>query len=162
MKKIISLFLVFCLAFGTIPLVLAEEKPNDFGPVSSSDTYAEGLYNTEIQPLATGLIQKGDLSIYLEANRTIRIVTKTTCTDFMDKVGFKDITLQRSDGSSWTNVSVWSTYRENDQTYLYDHRVTVEGGYYYRVTLKHYAEKGWWIFADTQEMYNETSALWVG
>lgn len=164
-KKLLSFVMVLCTVFLTVPMANAESIPNNIstqlGPVSQYSNYADGQNNFEVMALSN-LILRGDVSIYLEANRTIRLVSNTTCTDIMDKVGFKDITLQRWNGSSWINVSVWSAYRETSQIYTYDYRTTVTGGYYYRITLNHYAENGWWIFADKQEVYNETSSLWVG
>lgn len=165
MKKILCLCIVVLILIGIAPAALAAEQPNTAENISASEYYAEGLYNTDdtaIQPLSSTLILKCDLAIYLGDGKTLQIVAKTTCTDIVDKVGFKNITLQRKSGSSWVNVSTWSAYKEDAQAYLYDYRTTVTGGYYYRVVLTHYAEKGWWVFADTQEIYNETSALWVG
>ena len=107
------------------------------------------------------LISQALVYIYLESNQTLRIVANTACTETVDTVGFKDITIQRWVNGTWSNVSTWSIYHNNTANYLYDYETAVAGGYNYRVTLTHYAKKGWWIFADTQEIYNETSYIWI-
>ena len=166
MKKIgiivtLCILLLCSLQISATENFSTQQAAPEYGIRSSQDDVAVGQNNyTELED-STNLISQATLSIYLESNRILRIVAYTLCTDVFDTVGFKDITIQRWINGAWSNVSVWSAYQNNTSSYLYDYSTTVTGGYYYRVTLTHYAKEGWWIFADTQEIYNETSYLWI-
>ncbi len=45
--------------------------------------------------------------------------------------------------------------------FLDKYAVTVQGGYYYRVTLTHYAKEQTWFFPDEQSVTNTSSYVWV-
>ena len=52
--------------------------------------------------------------------------------------------------------------KEDAVTYSLDkYAVTVQGGYYYRVTLTHYAKEQTWFFPDEQSVSNTSSYVWV-
>ena len=166
MKKIgiiitLCILLLYSLQMSATENSSTQQAAPVYGIGSAQEDVALGQNNYTGLEEATNLISQATLSIYLESNRILRIVAYTLCTDVYDTVGFKDITIQRWINGTWSNVSVWSAYQNNTSSYLYDYSTAVTGGYYYRVALTHYAKEGWWIFADTQEIYNETSYLWI-
>ena len=90
------------------------------------------------------------------------IEARTRCTEQADVVGFMDVFLQRWNGSKWINVvTPWDDLKSNMRNHNLSYSRIVDGGYYYKVSLYHYAQQGTGIFASKQEIFNETSYLWV-
>ncbi len=70
--------------------------------------------------------------------------------------------LQRWDGDKWVNVlKPWDDLEENIQKHDLFYKTKVEGGYYYKVSLYHYAQQGTGVFANKQKTFNETKYMWV-
>lgn len=117
----------------------------------------------EVMPLAAGLISSYSM-ICAAGTKTIYITATTTGNDVMSKIGFIDITIQRSsDLTNWTTEKTLSDkIKENATTYSLDkYAVSVQGGYYYRVTLTHYAKEQTWFFPDEQSVTSTSAYLWV-
>ena len=95
----------------------------------------------ENQKSASGLISKCMLSCS-GSGGTLDIYAKTQSTMVMDNIGFNDIVLQKSsDGTEWTDaLSLGSVVHSDLRYYTYSAQITVDGGYFYRVTCIHYAE----------------------
>lgn len=52
--------------------------------------------------------------------------------------------------------------KEDATTYsLANYAVAVQGGYYYRVQLTHYAKEDTWWFPDEQSVTNTSSYVWI-
>jgi hypothetical protein len=113
---------------------------------------------------STGMINGFSLSI-TSGTRKIYITAATYATDTMAKVGFTNISIQRSSNgySGWTeeiplndDLALNSTYnsKNNEQ-----HSVT--GGYYYRVVLDHYAKEKGIFFPKQESITNYSNAVWV-
>lgn len=70
------------------------------------------------------------------------IYAKTQSTMIMDNIGFNDMILQKSsDGYNWSDELSLGTVVQSDlRYYTYSAQIKVDGGYFYRVTCKHYAE----------------------
>lgn len=82
----------------------------------------------------------------------------------MSEIGFIDIKIQRSsDLTNWTTEkTVSDKLAEDTISYsLTKYAVSVQGGYYYRVTLTHYAKEQTWFFPDEQSVTNTSSYVWV-
>jgi len=117
----------------------------------------------EISPYAAGLISGYSLGCSA-GTKTIKITARTVGYEEMSKIGFTNIKIQRS-----TNLVNWTTEKtisdkiaENATTHTLDkYAVSVEGGYYYRITLTHYAKEQTWFFPDEQSVTNTSSYVWI-
>ena len=80
---------------------------------------------------------------------------------FTINIGFKDIVVEYS-----TNQSNWDTYTtigdilnsSASSCYLNNYSIPVTNGYYYRVTLKHYAKESGW-FGSSQSEPNTSNVV---
>ena len=117
----------------------------------------------EVQPFAAGLITVASLNCS-SGTKTVYITAKTTGSEEMSEIGFIDIKIERSsDRTNWTTEkTVSDKIKEDAVTYsLANYAVTVQGGYYYRVTLTHYAKEQTWFFPDDQSVTNTSSYVWI-
>lgn len=145
MKKLLSVFLCAVVLVFSFSLNVIAADDNivspviDFNLTSASDiiTTAEGA-----QIRATGLITSTALSIS-KSGTTLTIVGKTLCIGEVVKSGFKNLTVERRKTSS----DSWKDYYDYGNKYIdgfaanLSTSLTVESGYQYRVTTKHYAKK---------------------
>ena len=121
----------------------------------------------QVQPssivYSVGLINRCSVSISA-TGKNIYLSGYTYCTDTMKKVGITDITIQRS-----SNNSSWSDYLPADD--LIDENTTsydesnvkigsVVGGYYYRITCKHYAKEPG-FFGKSESISNTSNSIYV-
>ena len=131
---------------------------------AEKETTAVNAVSTgEVEPLAAGLISTHLLSC-TSGTKTVYITAKTTANEQMSEIGFIDIKIQRSsDRTNWTTEKTLSDkIKEDASTYsLTDYAVTVQGGYYYRVQLTHYAKEDTWWFPDEQTVTSTSSYVWV-
>ena len=129
---------------------------------AEKETVAVNAVSTgEVEPLAAGLISTFLLSCTSGTN-TVYITAATYANERMSEIGFTDIKIQRSsDRTNWTTEkTVSDKIKEDSMSYaLNDYAVTVQGGYYYRVQLTHYAKEDTWWFPDEQT--NTSSYVWV-
>lgn len=117
----------------------------------------------EVEPLAAGLISGFSLGC-TKGTKTVYITAATYANEQMAKLGFTDIKVQRSsDRTNWTTEkTVSDKIAEDTMSYsLADYAVTVQGGYYYRVQLTHYAKEDTWWFPDEQSVTNTSSYVWI-
>lgn len=117
----------------------------------------------EVEPLAAGLISSYSLSCS-KGTKTVYITATTAGNEEMSEIGFIDIKIQRSsDLTNWTTEkTVSDKLAEDTISYsLTKYAVSVQGGYYYRVTLTHYAKEQTWFFPDEQSVTNTSSYVWV-
>lgn len=152
MKNFLSLLCMICIISSTgIINVHATEQT---------------VYETEIETEATvtaeGLISHYNLSISKSGNM-LYINATTVSPSSMKTIGFKDIVVEYS-----TNNNNWYTYNDNispqttSNAYSYslvNFPVPVENGYYYRVTLSHYAKETGWIFGNSQSVPNTSNVV---
>lgn len=140
----------------------SEDNLKPSGVISKNNYHAEGMNDGEITGLRKSIIDLIDLDLYLASGRNLVVEGRTRCTEKVNIVGFKNISLQRWNGSNWENViTPWNELANDKLSHNLYHSRKVDGGYYYKVSLYHYAQKGTGIFADKQEIFNETSYLWV-
>ncbi len=137
-------------------------------PVQASGAEIEGPVTAtasteEVQPFAAGLITGYSLGC-TKGTKTVYITATTTGSEEMSKIGFTDIKIQRSsDRTNWTTEkTVSDKIKEDATTYSLDkYAITVQGGYYYRVQLTHYAKEDTWWFPDEQSVTNTSSYVWI-
>lgn len=126
-------------------------------------TAVNAVSTGEVEPLAAGLISGCSLSC-TQGTKTVYITAATYANERMSEIGFIDIKIQRSsDRTNWTTEkTVSDKIKEDSMSYaLNDYAVTVQGGYYYRVQLTHYAKEDTWWFPDEQTVTNTSSYVWV-
>ncbi len=145
MKKLISSLLAL-ITIGYLPIntIYANEESD--------------INNEIIETI--GLIE--DASVYCSTGtKKIHLKLDTIASGTMQTVGFKNIIIERSsNGSSWEEESRINqvTITNANRYYIYDYVVWVNGGYYYRATLDHYAEN----YSGTEEYFGNTSNyVWV-
>lgn len=151
MKKFLSFFCMICMI-------------NSIGTINAQAT-EQTAYETEIETEAAitteGLISDYSLSISKNGNM-LYITANTSAFSIMKKIGFTNIVVEYS-----TNNNNWYTYDDdfssqttsNAYSYsLVNFSVPVENGYYYRVTLNHYAKETGW-FGKSQSVPNVSNVV---
>lgn len=122
---------------------------------------AEGVYNSNANTRATGLISQKTLTLSKTGTQLI-ISAKTKGSDDVDKCGFTYIKLQRLVNGSWTDYSSYCYYDQYNETNskTFSKYITPPSGYTYRVVCEHYAaKKTLLIFTSEETSYNETTSL---
>lgn len=131
-------------------------------PVKAISTaYAQNSAENN-QARTAGLIRTASLAIS-SSGKTIYINGTTASNLSMKSIGYKDISIEHSlDGVDWEEEKPLGDLLKSDSSsyYLNNYSVSVKGGYYYRVSLNHYAkEKG--LFGSSQSVSNTSNSVWV-
>ncbi|MDE7137017.1 MAG: hypothetical protein K2O29_00955 [Ruminococcus sp.] len=157
MKKNISFLLVFALCLSASQKI--QVSALDIETVSITASTDE----TNISPLAEGLIES--YFVYCSGgSKTLYLTARTKGTEIMGKIGFKNITVQRSsDNKTWTTETTISDSITDDALshYIENYAISVTGGYYYRVKLTHYAKEQTWFFPNSQNVENISYSIWI-
>ena len=139
-KKIISVLLALVCLFSSVAFA----------------TYAANNSVDEMQ--ASGLIFRFNLAISKENSTTLYIEGSTVCDPVVVKCGFKNLKVQRraNSSSSWSDFYDYgNVYSDSDYAIL-GRYLTVDSGYQYRVTCKHYAKKN---ILNTQTISNTSNIV---
>lgn len=167
LKKLICVICSFIFIFSVFNLsVFATETNTEkiSENVLSAEAIieeAEGIYNTNANLRATGLISHKTLSLSKTSTQLI-ITAQTIGTDEVDKCGFTYIKLQRLINGSWSDYSTYcySDLYSDSSAYTFSKTITPPSGYTYRVIAEHYAaKKTLLIFTSKETSYNETTSL---
>ncbi|MCM1132866.1 MAG: hypothetical protein NC340_05295 [Ruminococcus flavefaciens] len=149
-KKIILPLLICCLAFAVSGY--GDTKPNNVEAV-------EDVYTAR----APGLIELYSLSCSADV-QTIYITASTNGSEKMSEIGLKNIRIEKSeDEINWTTErTVQDMILENGCVYnLSEQEFSVEGGYYYRITLEHYAKENTRWFPQEQSVSNTSASVFI-
>lgn len=114
------------------------------------------------QTRTAGLISSYYLSIS-SGIKTLYINGETEASGNMKSIGYKDISIEySSDGVNWKKEKPIDDLLKSDSSsyYLNSYAVSVKGGYYYRVSLTHYAKESGW-FSSSQSVENISNSVWV-
>lgn len=114
------------------------------------------------QTRTAGLISSYYLSIS-SGIKTLYINGETEASGNMKSIGYKDISIEySSDGVNWDReIPSFDLLKSNSSSYyLNSYAVSVKGGYYYRVSLTHYAKESGW-FSSSQSVENISNSVWV-
>ena len=114
------------------------------------------------QTRTAGLISSYYLSIS-SGIKTLYINGETEASGNMKSIGYKDISIEySSDGVNWKKEKPIDDLLKSDSSsyYLNSYAVSVKGGYYYRVSLTHYAKESGW-FGSSQSVENISNSVWV-
>lgn len=146
-RKIISMVCSMCMLIASISTlsVSAIEKT-----VTNEETID-----------AAGLITSYSLSIS-KSGTTLYINAETGSDSIMKSIGFKNIVVECSyDGNNWSTYNPIGNILDSNSSvcYLDDYSVYAENGYYYRVTLTHYA-KEMGLFGSSQSVPNVSNVVW--
>lgn len=167
LKKIICIICSFVFIFSLFNLSVfaTESKGAGTSSIILSDEdiieEVEGIYNTNANARATGLISQKTLRLSKTSSQLI-ITAQTIGSDEVDRCGFTYIKLQRLVNGSWTDYSTYcySDLYSDSATYSFAKTITPPSGYTYRVIAEHYAaKKTLLIFTSEETSYNETSSL---
>lgn len=167
LKKLICVIcsFVFAIAVFNLSAFATEAKnENHYEIILSDETIieeAEGVYNTNANAKATGLITQKTLKLSKTSTQLI-ISATTKGSDEVDKCGFTYIKLQRLVNGSWTDYSTYCYYDQYNESNskTFSKYITPPSGYTYRVICEHYAaKKTLLVFTSEETSYNETSSL---
>lgn len=114
------------------------------------------------QTRTAGLISRCYLSVS-NSNKEITLSVVTECNIKMKSIGFKNISIERSsDNVNWSEEkSIGDLLKSDSSSYNLDnYAVSVKGGYYYRVTLTHYAKESG-LFGSSQSVSNTSNSVWI-
>lgn len=167
MKKLICIICSFVFIFSVFNISVYALETNteitsDYA-LSNEDIIeeAEGIYNTNANERATGLISQKKLT--LSKTSTQLIITATTKgSEEVDKCGFTYVKLQRLVNGSWTDYSTYCYYDQYNESNSksFSKYITPPSGYTYRVICEHYAaKKTLLVFTSEETSYNETTSL---
>ena len=120
------------------------------------------------QPSETTLYSVGIISSYSVgisgSGKSVLLNAKTYTSQTAKYVGLKNIVIQQS-----TNNNNWSDYitvddllAEDSTKYIASGKniATVTGGYYYRVTCKHYAKESG-LFGSSESISNTSNSIYI-
>ena len=152
-KQFLALGVVGLLTYGvpTMPVKAISKAPTEITTISSND-----------QTRTSGLINRCYLSVSA-SNKAIMLSSATESANKMKSIGFKDISIEySSDNVHWSEEKPLYDLLQSDSNsyYLNNYSVSVKGGYYYRVTLTHYAKESG-LFGSSQSMNNTSNSVWI-
>lgn len=131
-------------------------------PTKAIDTNTEITYSTEAGTRATGLIYQYYLGVSA-SNGDLIVSGYTRSSNTMKSIGYKDLVVERSkDGVNWSDDTEIGDKLTSSATsyYLNDYSVSVDGGYYYRVSGKHYAKESG-LFGSSQSIDNTSNVVYI-
>ena len=152
-KRFFTLGVVGLLTYSvpTMPVKAISKTPAEIATISDTD-----------QARTSGLISKCSLSISA-SNKAMQISGTTESTLKMKSIGYKDISIEySSDKTNWhTEKEIDDLLKSYSISYPLDrYEITVKGGYYYRVTLNHYAKESG-LFGTSQSVNNTSNSVWI-
>ena len=117
--------------------------------------------STEEQERTAGLISNYNLYVSTD-NGAIILGGITRASISMKSIGYKDISIEySSDNVNWKKEkSVDDLLKSGSSYYLNNYPVSVKGGYYYRVSLTHYAKESG-LFGSSQSVPNTSTSVWI-
>ncbi len=117
--------------------------------------------STEEQERTAGLISNYNLYVSAD-NGAIILGGITRASISMKSIGYKDISIEySSDNVNWKKEkSVDDLLKSGSSYYLDNYSVSVKGGYYYRVSLNHYAKESG-LFGSSQSVPNISNSIWI-
>ncbi|MBR3552100.1 MAG: hypothetical protein IKN72_01790 [Clostridia bacterium] len=108
--------------------------------------------------LASGLILQFYLVLSKKNSTTLNIAGLTDCNAVVVKCGYKNLKVQRraSSSDSWSDYYNYGNLYLDTFAYALSRNLTVDPGYQYRVTCKHYAKKN---ILNTQTISNTSNIV---
>ena len=100
-----------------------------------------------------------------DGSHSVMVNTLTKSDREMERIGLAYVDIQRSsDLNTWiTEVELGAVWMENSVSCeISDRLVPVHGGYYYRVSVTHYAKSQGRLFSDSERIVDFSEPVWVG
>lgn len=147
------------LALGVVGILTYSVPTMPVKAVSNVRTQSVSDNN---QIRTAGLISNCHLSVS-SGTKKIYITGETESTQKMKSIGYTDISIEySSDNVHWSEEKPNDDLLKSDSSsyYLNDYSVSVKGGYYYRVSLNHYAKESGW-FGSSQSVSNTSNSVWI-
>lgn len=166
-----SLAVVLSLIFLVMPITVSaqtaqseQSKALTSKPtvgIEAAGEIGKGLYDISSLTRSAKLIIRTSLTIAQVEGNKIRVNYATGAVATMAKIGGKDITIQRWEGSKWIDVAKTDRIVEDISFHSgsFYSPTSLPTGYYYRATIKHYAKEQGWFFPSSEEVYNETEFI---
>lgn len=155
MKKLWILFVT--------SVVICSALPNTASATENTSASVSASASENIQPYTEGLIYSHSIDCSA-GNKTIYINADVNGSTRMSKIGFKDIKIERSsDKVNWTTEkNIGDNLAEDTDSHeIVNKAVSVQGGYYYRVTLINYAKEKTWLFPTSQSEEDTSGYVWI-
>jgi len=131
-------------------------------PVKATNNKSIQLSSSEDQTRTVGLIYRYEVAVSGKEKK-IYINGTTASNNSMKSIGYKDISIEySSDGVNWyREMHTFDLLKSYSSSYyLNNYAVSVKGGYYYRVSLTHYAKESGW-FGSSQSVENTSNSVWI-
>lgn len=145
-KKALALSVASVLTYS-VPTMPVKAASNTHTSVSESRT--------------AGLISSCSLSIS-SGKKHIYITADIKAIESMKSIGYKNISIEySSDKVNWKKEkSIDDLLKSGSSYYLNNYSVSVNGGYYYRVSLTNYAKESG-LFGSSQSVPNTSNSVWI-
>lgn len=155
-KKILSC--IFCILLMILTGISSlPANAEEIVPPTQLDNVSDGITSVGLISDFTLTISSGTKKIYINA--------ETDATEIMAKVGFINISIQRSANgySGWTEETPLNDDLVQNSTFntKVNEQHSVLGGYYYRVVLDHYAKEKGLLFPRHESITNYSNVVWV-
>lgn len=151
-KKVLILGVagILMCSVPTMPVKAVSKTPMEIETISD---------NNQIR--TAGLISRYYITVS-ESSDKLCIRGTTESNSNMKSIGYKDIVIEySSDGINWSKEKdIDDLLKSGSSYYLNGYSVSVKGGYYYRVSLTHYAKESGW-FGSSQSVENTSNSVWV-
>ncbi|MDE6502253.1 MAG: hypothetical protein K2K02_00160 [Ruminococcus sp.] len=149
-KKALALGVASVLTYS-VPVMPVKAASNAYTSVSDNN-----------QVRTAGLISNCCLSVS-SGRKTLYITGEIEAVGNMKSIGYKNISIEySSDGVNWKEEKSIDDLLKSDSSsyYLNNYAVSVNGGFYYRVSLTHYAKESGW-FGSSQSVDNTSNSVWI-
>lgn len=157
-KKIIGLGLAICLIMGIQITAHASEYPPDLGSTVDGSVLTDKDFSERIlyNPMRGNILNRGVAQIADNGNGSVNAYGAVLPAVKCDKLRL-EMTIQRLEGGSWTNVKSYSDIAYNSSLLSKSYNYTVKKGYYYRVKAACIATKG----GTTETQMPITDGIWI-
>ncbi len=147
------------LALGVVGVLTYSVPTMPVKAISNSNTQTVSDSN---QIKTAGLISRSYITVSTSSNKLCLNGTTQSNVN-MKSIGFKEISIQySSDGKNWYEEKSIDDILESSSSEcsFNNYSISVNGGYYYRVSLTHYAKESG-LFGSSQSVDNTSNSVWI-
>ena len=131
-------------------------------PVKATSNLDTQVFSVEDQSKTAGLIQKCSLNVS-GSNRKLYINGSIVASSEMKSIGYKDISIEYSSNNvNWyEETNIGNLLKSNSNNYyLNGYTVSVNGGYYYRISCDYYAKESG-LFGSSESISATSNSVWI-
>lgn len=155
-NKLLSIVLIIILIVSLNATTFAsddvEEKVID-GSILTHDSFSESITENYLRG---NILLRTVARISNNGDGSVNVYGAVYGSVVCDKI-ILELTLQRLDGSSWTNVKSFSANVSNQNFFSKSYNVSVTKGHYYRVKVAGVAQKS----GNSESQTSTTDAIWI-